>query len=382
MNQIRPLTLSFRDNTLERKFFDVSLKHTRRQGQVAIFVGMFVYVLQGILDQWFVAPELIDKVWMIRLTALCVPTFVLMLMFTPWFARLCHPVLAIVGLAAGMGMIAVQVLLPFECSAYYYPMMVLVTFYTYNFIGTRFIYALCIDLFLLIVYNVIFGWLLDWPPHILISHDFFIVSANMVGGSTGYLVERQRRVLYLRELELDNEGQRHLIRSLHDPLTGLPNRDLLYDRIEQAKAEAQREGTIHCGFYLDLDGFKAINDKLTHATGDCVLREVSQRLTLALRGTDTVARIGGDEFFILAMNIDSEEKACDLAEKLLTQFNIPFPGVPDYMRLGVSIGMCLWPYEGMTGSDLIHRADEAMYQVKSSGKGYFAFSGMQHKKLA
>lgn len=382
MHPIRPLTLSFSDDTLERKFFDDSLEHTRRQGLLAIFVGMFVYVFQGILDQWFVAPELVDKVWMIRLASLCVPTFVMMLMFTPWFNRLCYPLLAVVGLAAGTGMIGVQMLLPFESSAYYYPMMVLVTFYTYNFIGTRFIFALCIDLFLLIAYNVIFGWVLDWPTHILISHDFFIVSANMVGGSTGYLVERQRRVLYLRELELDNEGQRHLTRSLHDALTGLPNRDLLYDRINQAKVEAQREGSIHCGFFLDLDGFKAINDKLTHTAGDRVLREVSQRLTLAVRGTDTVARIGGDEFFILAMNIDNEVKACDLANKLLDQFNMKFPGVPDDMQLGVSIGMCLWPYEGMTSSDLIHRADEAMYQVKSTGKGYFAFAKIQNKKLA
>ena len=199
----------------------------------------------------------------------------------------------------------------------------------------------------------------------------------MIGGSAGYLAERQRRILYLREHELDEERQHHQARSLHDGLTGLPNRDLLYDRITQAIAAAQREGSIHCGFFLDLDGFKAINDRLSHNMGDLVLQEVARRLTSAVRSMDTVARIGGDEFFILALDIESEAAAYRLAEKLLDQFNSPFLGIPEDMPLGTSIGICLLPYEGMTASDFIQRADKAMYQVKRAGKGQFALAGMQ-----
>lgn len=275
-----------------------------------------------------------------------------------------------------------QMLLPLESSPYYYPMMVLVTFYTYNFIGTRFIFALCVDLFLLAVYNGLFGNLVDYPIHILFSHDFFIISANLIGGSAGYLAERQHRVLFLRERELDEERQFHLARSLHDGLTGLPNRELLYDRITQAMSEAQREGSIHCGFFLDLDGFKEINDTLTHEVGDHVLRQVAQRLILAVRSIDTVARIGGDEFFVLALNIGSEENACNLAKKLLDQLTMPMSGIPDDMTLSASIGICLFPYEGITVSDLIHKADEAMYQVKSSGKGDYVLADMHREQLA
>lgn len=136
-------------------------------------------------------------------------------------------------------------------------------------------------------------------------------------------------------------------------------------------SEAQRSGSRHCGFFLDLDGFKTINDKLTHKVGDQVLREVGQRLIATVRSIDTVARIGGDEFFILTLDIDNEAAARSLATKLLTQLAQPIPGIPSELNLGVSIGICLFPYDGMTVSDLMHRADEAMYQVKNSGKGNF-----------
>jgi diguanylate cyclase (GGDEF)-like protein len=374
MSSIHPLTLSFRENTLEQAFSQSTLKRTRHQGQTAIVVGIFVYLLAGIIDKWFMSPEHTVQVWMIRLTALCVPTIVFAVALTPWFARLCHPLLAAVGLAAGVGLIGIQIFVTTENSAYYYPLMVLATFYTYNFVGTRFIFALGVDLFLLVTYNLLFGWVMDYPLHILAIHDFFIVSANLIGGSAGYIAERNRRTLFLREQELENERQFHMSRSLHDGLTGLPNRDLLYDRISQAMAEAQREGSIHCGFFLDLDGFKTINDNLSHKTGDHVLRQVAQRIASVVRSTDTVARIGGDEFFVLALNIGSEDAACGLAKKLIDQFHVPISGIPEGINLSASIGVCLFPYDGMTVSGLIHYADEAMYRVKNNGKGDYAMA--------
>ncbi len=374
MSLINPFTLSFNDKTLEQAFLQTTFERTRYQGRMAMIVGMFVYLLCGIIDQWFAPPDLVEDVWQSRLTALCVPTFVMMVTFTPWFSGLCHLLLAAVGFAAGVGLICMQILLPFDSSPYYYPMMVLVTFYTYNFVGTRFIYALGVDLILLLAYNLLFGNYMAYPSHILLSHDFFIISANLIGGSAGYLAEHGHRILFLRERELDEQRKHHLTRSLHDGLTGLPNRDLLYDRIAQAMSEAQRNGSTHCGFFLDLDGFKAINDTLTHRVGDYVLREVGQRLISAVRSADTVARIGGDEFFVLALNIDSEEAACRLAAKLLDHLAQPIPDIPHDMSLGVSIGICVFPYEGMNVSDLIHRADAAMYQVKNSGKGYFTIA--------
>jgi diguanylate cyclase (GGDEF)-like protein len=374
MNTLNLITLSFQNNALEKSFILSTQDRTRYQGQIAIFVGMFVYILCGLLDQWFVPPELADEVWNIRFTALSVPVIVLLLSLTPIFTRFNYSLLAIVGLAAGVGLISIQMLLPIESTPYYYPMMIVVAFYTYNFIGTRFIYALAVDLFLLVSYNVIFGWVMDFPLHILVSHDAFIVSANLIGGAAGYLTEWQRRILFLRELELEEERKLHLHRALHDPLTGLPNRDLVYERIEQSIKMTRREKGIHCAFFLDLDGFKAINDNLGHKTGDSVLKEVAQRISSVFREIDTVARVGGDEFFVLALNIGNEEKASDMAKKILDQISRPIPKVPAELSLSVSIGMCLFPYEGMSTSNIIHRADKAMYKVKSSGKGNFLFA--------
>lgn len=372
MSSMHLLTLRFADDAQEQAFFEANLARTRQQGQIACLVGMFVYILHGVLDQWFVAPDDMMRVWLVRGVALCVPVLVLLISTTSWFDRCPHFLLALVGAAAGVGLMAMQVKLPVESASYYYPMMVLVTFYTYNFIGTRFIYALGVDLALLAAYNVLFGLFVDYPLHTLIGHNFFIVSANLIGGSAGYLAERQRRVLFVREQELDAERQHHLQRSLHDGLTGLPNRDLLYDRILQAEHGARRHGTLACGYFLDLDGFKNVNDSFGHKVGDQVLHDVAQRLKLAVRASDTVARIGGDEFFVLAEDIGNEAAAHALARKLLQEISAPLPSLPDQAQIGASIGLCIFPYDGMTVSDLIHRADEAMYRVKASGKGNFS----------
>jgi diguanylate cyclase (GGDEF)-like protein len=367
-------SLRFKHDDLELAFMDATLARTRLQGQVAILVGMFVYLLHGGLDQWFVAADQARQVWLVRLTAMCVPLLVLLISFSRHFSRIRHLLLALVGLAAGVGLLGMQIALPLESAPYFYPMMVLVTFYTYNFIGTRFIYAFCIDLLLLLLYNLLFGWLLHYPPHVLLGHDFFIISANLIGGAAGYLNERQRRLLFLRERELDDERQQHLARALHDGLTGLPNRELLYDRIGQAIESAHRDGARHCGYFLDLDGFKAVNDRFGHKMGDHVLREVARRLNDSVRGMDTVARIGGDEFFVLAVNIVSENEARALAQKLLDAVAATLPGVPQGLEIGTSIGLCLFPYDNMSAADIIHRADQAMYRIKTSGKGRFALA--------
>ncbi len=371
MSGMHLLTLRFNNPAVEQAFLSATATRTRRQGQFACVVGMFVYLFHGVLDQWFVPPDVIPQVWQARLTALGVPTLVLLISLTPWFNRMSHLLLAAVGLAAGVGLLGMQFYVPQHNASYYYPMMVLVTFYTYNFVGTRFIYALGVDLVLLMAYNIIFGVLMDYPLHTLAGHNFFIVSANLIGGSAGYLAERQRRLLFVREQELEAERHYHLQRSLHDGLTGLPNRDLLYDRILQAEAGALRHQVQHCGYFLDLDGFKEINDTYGHKLGDQTLREIAQRLKAAIRASDTVARIGGDEFFVLAEDIGDENAAHALARKLLAEIAEPLEFLPEHAGLGASIGLCLFPYAGMTVTDLIHRADEAMYRVKTSGKGSY-----------
>lgn len=377
MNRMHPLTLSFHDSETERAFVRYMLPRWRDQGRAAIIVGISIYLLYGALDHLFIPVEQLSMVWAIRLSAVLFAVGVLVLTFSPWFEKINQIPLALVGLVASLGLIAILWHLPAGGSAYYFPGLMLAAFYTYDLLGVRFILALAVNLLVLLLYNLLFGGLREYPQAMLLSQNFFMVSANLIGGAAGYLVEYQRRKLFLRELQLDAERRRHLQRSLHDRLTGLPNRELLEDRIAQLVARARRGGATHVGLFVDLDGFKQINDRLGHDRGDTVLREVARRLQAAVRQTDTVSRLGGDEFFVLAHDIDSEDRAAQLAEKLLAAIGEPVADVPQAGRLGASIGICLFSREGRSPESpeqIIRAADQAMYQAKAAGKHRHAFA--------
>jgi diguanylate cyclase (GGDEF)-like protein len=367
---MHPLTLRFHDPETERAFLRQLLPRLRLQGRAAIVVGVFVYFVYGALDHLFVPPNQLGLVWVIRMLALAVPLGVLVLTFTPWFEKANQFLLAQVGLSASLGLIAMLWHLPVDSSAYYYPGLMLATFYTYNLIGARFIQALGINVFVLLLYNLLFGFVSAYPDPMLLSQNFFMISANLIGGAAGYLVEYQRRQLFLREVQLDRERRLHLQRSLHDRLTGLPNRDLLDDRMNQALALARRDSERHAGFFVDLDGFKSVNDTLGHEVGDTVLREIARRLVAATRETDTISRLGGDEFFLLVQDIGSCDAAAHLAEKLIRIIEEPVAGLPDMPPISASIGICLFPQMGLesTPEAIIRCADQSMYRAKAAGK--------------
>lgn len=370
---MHPLTLRFHDPETEHAFLRQLVPRLRLQGRAAILVGVFVYFVYGALDHLFVPPEQLGLVWMIRMVALTVPLAVLVLSFTKWFEQSNQLPLALVGLSASLGLIAMLWHLPVDSSIYYYPSLMLATFYTYNLIGARFIQALLINLFVLLLYNLLFGYVQAFPAPVLLSENFFMVSANLIGGAAGYLVEFQRRKLFLREQQLDRERRLHLQRSLHDRLTGLPNRDLLDDRLSQALALARRDSERHAGFFVDLDGFKNVNDQLGHEAGDVVLREIARRLVAATRETDTISRLGGDEFFLLVQDIGSCDAATHLAEKLIRIIEQPVDGLTDAPAISASIGICLFPQMGLesTPDAIIRCADQSMYRAKAAGKrGY------------
>ena len=376
MNRMHSLTLSFHDPETERAFIRQLLPRLRLQGRAAIVVGIFVYFVYGGLDHLFVPPSQLGLVWVIRMLALTVPVTVLMLTFTPWFEKANQFLLALVGLSAALGLVAMLWYLPFESSAYYYPGLMLAIFYTYNLIGARFIQALGINVFVLLLYNLLFGYFRAYPEPVLLSENFFMISANLIGGAAGYLAEHQRRQLFLREQQLDQERRLHLQRSLHDRLTGLPNRELLDDRMNQALALARRDSERHAGFFLDLDGFKNVNDQLGHEVGDIALREVARRLVASTRETDTISRLGGDEFFLLVHDIGSCDAAVHLAEKLIHLIEQPIAGLPATPAISASIGICMFPQDGLgnTAEAIIRRADQAMYRAKAAGKRRYHLS--------
>jgi diguanylate cyclase len=154
-------------------------------------------------------------------------------------------------------------------------------------------------------------------------------------------------------------------RSMYDALTGLPNRNLFFDRLEQSCATYQRQQTAFAVLMLDLDGFKAVNDSRGHATGDEVLREVGARFASVMRASGTMARIGGDEFAAILPGVATVALAHIIAEKLQKTLNLPIIVAGHALSVGVSIGIALCPQNGTEAPLLMARADHAMYEAKS-----------------
>lgn len=161
--------------------------------------------------------------------------------------------------------------------------------------------------------------------------------------------------------------------ALHDALTGLTNRLYLIERLKQAIALAKRTKTIIGVLFMDLDGFKQINDQKGHDIGDLVLIEVARKLKGSVREIDTVSRHGGDEFVIILQNINNKKDIEMLANRILESLNQPLKINNEDLNLGISIGISLFPHNGEDSNKLIHLADEAMYQAKNKGGMQYYF---------
>lgn len=175
------------------------------------------------------------------------------------------------------------------------------------------------------------------------------------------------------ELKLSEDQMRHMAN--HDVLTGLANRKLFEEKLQEALVYAQANETMLATFFLDLDGFKLINDSFGHDMGDLVIKEVAKRLTTCLRGSDTVARLGGDEFTVLLPQIPSQSVAVRVAEKIILAVTKPLILKDRDLQITLSLGISVYPQDGKTLESLIKAADQAMYQAKLQGKNrYFLAS--------
>jgi diguanylate cyclase (GGDEF)-like protein/PAS domain S-box-containing protein len=162
--------------------------------------------------------------------------------------------------------------------------------------------------------------------------------------------------------------------ALHDALTDLPNRILLYDRLEHEILKTRRSSAKLALLFMDLNGFKEINDTFGHHCGDLLLRQIGPRLQPHLRSTDTVARLGGDEFAILLPDLDGEQDAARVAKSLLGALEAPFVVEGQQLAVGASIGIVLSPLHGEDASTLMRRADVAMYVAKYGSRGFEVYS--------
>ncbi|MCU0516717.1 MAG: CHASE2 domain-containing protein [Oscillatoria sp. Prado101] len=174
------------------------------------------------------------------------------------------------------------------------------------------------------------------------------------------------------ELKVSEHRLRHL--AYHDPLTGLPNRKLFYERLSQALEWASSNSRLVALLFLDLDGFKGVNDTFGHEMGDSLLKAVAMRLTGSLRASDTVSRLGGDEFTVILPAIPGMPDAAKVADKILDTLSKQYSIDGHAVLVSCSIGISLYPLHGEDADTLINKADAAMYRAKQQGKNQYEFS--------
>ncbi len=210
-------------------------------------------------------------------------------------------------------------------------------------------------------------------PVVVLSGDTdeALAIAAVVAGAQDYLVKGHITAHLLRRA-LRFAGHRkqieqNLVREAnHDDLTGLPVRNLLIDRLEQALLGCVRKDRRGALLFVDLDEFKDINDRYGHKVGDDVLVAVGERMQLAVRATDTVARLGGDEFVVLLPLIDGRDDIGLIVGRIAAAFALPFYSGELKLSIGASIGGAIFPDEGASADGLLHKADAAMYRIKTA----------------
>ncbi|MGB1548509.1 MAG: putative bifunctional diguanylate cyclase/phosphodiesterase, partial [Alphaproteobacteria bacterium] len=210
------------------------------------------------------------------------------------------------------------------------------------------------------------------------------MAKSLIAALETELNETYRSVTELtNELVRTQEELEHL--SLYDPLTGLSNRALFHDRLDRAIALSRRNNSRLAVFMMDLDRFKEINDTLGHDSGDEVLKKVAERLTGTCRESDTIARMGGDEFMAILPTGSSLEGTFSLAEKIARAVEVPIALHDRFVDVGISIGIALFPEHGLDSSTLFRHADQAMYEAKRLNSGYvlynFTEGDQMHRKL-
>ncbi|MBU1691036.1 MAG: diguanylate cyclase [Gammaproteobacteria bacterium] len=203
------------------------------------------------------------------------------------------------------------------------------------------------------------------------AKDFISKPFNMMEAKTRIHNMLEVRLLY-KQLE-DHSREMELL-ALHDALTGLPNRRLLMERLSLAIAHARRNKRTMAVMYLDLDGFKLLNDTLGHDAGDTLLNSVAARLVAAVRQEDTVARLGGDEFVIALWEISHADDVGYLVSKVMQSLSQPYRIQDRDVSMTASVGVSIYPTHGENVDTLMKSADLALYEAKRAGKNDYSIA--------
>ena len=362
--------LKFKNTLLEKEFDEFNLPFLKREVRAGIVMVIISWLLYANMEPMN-AP--ITAFLSIAITALAGASSLAIIYWATFLQKFKshHQIIVMAGVLVTMLTACIKIkFYPDFPILHYLPGLICITFWMFAISGVSFIYTMACGLMFYTFAYTAFLMDVNVGRVDIITSLYYMLISYFMGAVISYHKDIQSRKIFLAHKALELEKQHHHHKSIHDILTQLPNRELLEDRIVQAINMASRTNIDCAGIFIDLDNFKSINDRYGHAVGDLYLKEVADRLRDITREADTIARISGDEFFLLLLDTKSEEAVLGLAQKIQENLKDEFL-LGDQFKLtglGASIGICMFPYKNCTPQDIINRADKAMYKVKHLGK--------------
>jgi len=384
-DRLNPATLWF-SGPLEREWCSRYLEKSLTQVRITYAVGAAFYCMFAILD-YMVAPDSVADLWTIRFGVfLPVDLAALAWSFSPSYRRFAEAAMVAVLVTAGLGILAMLPLVPSNASYSYYAGLILVFIVSYTWASVRFVWVTIMGWMLVAAYEAVALWLVDTPPRVFVSNNFFFVGANVLGMLACYSIEwyARRDFLMARMLEEERErvkaanaklaaaNEQLTQMAMVDGLTGIANRRQLDVHLQNEWKRMRREGKPLSVILGDVDHFKKYNDTYGHQAGDDCLRQVAGAIARwARRPGDLAARYGGEEF-VVVLSGSGADGARHVAEKIRSDveaLGIPHSSSPVATHVTVSLGIAVTDPSAGSGPDLVlAAADAALYRAKELGR--------------
>lgn len=368
--------VKFKNSAQEQEYDQFNVPFLKQEVRAGALIGILSWLLVAVMEPMNTPTAAYLSIFISTIVGVTFLVFVYRATYSRYFKSY-HQLIVVMGVLATVISISAKIkFYPDFPITHYLPVLMFITVWMFAISGLSLNYAVIVGLvFYAFVYTA-FLKTADISSVEVITATYYMVISYLMGAVIGMHQEIQSRKIFLAHKALEQEKHHHRHKSLHDLLTQLPNRELLEDRLQHAISLSARNGIKCAGLYIDLDKFKMINDQYGHMLGDLYLQEVASRLQDITREADTIARIGGDEFFLILNDVNNEESVLNIARKIQDNLSEIFI-LADKIKLkglGASVGICMFPFNNCNPQDIINRADKVMYQVKQLSKNSPAFS--------